>query len=102
MADRICVAQIGAPHGVRGEVRLWSFTGSTQTGFRLEPRGSARGFSNHAIGSRQLGLSAERGTIIAVPSADRRALGVLQVSAVGLEADQVPHYDPVPAKRLNT
>jgi 16S rRNA processing protein RimM len=24
--DRICVAQIGAPHGVRGEVRLWSFT----------------------------------------------------------------------------
>lgn len=26
MPDRICVAQIGAPHGVRGEVRLWSFT----------------------------------------------------------------------------
>lgn len=25
-ADRICVAQIGAPHGVRGEVRLWVFT----------------------------------------------------------------------------
>ena len=27
MTDRICVAQIGAPHGVRGEVRLRSFTG---------------------------------------------------------------------------
>ena len=26
MANRICVAQIGAPHGVRGEVRLWTFT----------------------------------------------------------------------------
>ena len=26
MTDRICVAQIGAAHGVRGEVRLWSFT----------------------------------------------------------------------------
>ena len=26
MTDRICVAQIGAPHGVRGEVRLRSFT----------------------------------------------------------------------------
>ena len=26
MAERICVAQIGAAHGVRGEVRLWSFT----------------------------------------------------------------------------
>ena len=25
-AQRICVARIGAPHGVRGEVKLWSFT----------------------------------------------------------------------------
>jgi 16S rRNA processing protein RimM len=25
-AQRICVAQIGAPHGVRGEVKLFSFT----------------------------------------------------------------------------
>jgi len=25
-AQRVCVAQIGAPHGVRGEVKLWSFT----------------------------------------------------------------------------
>ena len=26
MADRIRVARIGAAHGVRGEVKLWSFT----------------------------------------------------------------------------
>ena len=26
MADRVCVAQIGAAHGIRGEVRLRSFT----------------------------------------------------------------------------
>ena len=26
MADQICVARIGAAHGVRGEVKLWSFT----------------------------------------------------------------------------
>ena len=26
MAERICVAQIGAAHGTRGEVRFWSFT----------------------------------------------------------------------------
>ena len=26
MANRICVARIGAAHGVRGEVNLWSFT----------------------------------------------------------------------------
>lgn len=25
-SQRICVARIGAPHGVRGEVKLWSFT----------------------------------------------------------------------------
>ncbi|MGA7610448.1 MAG: 16S rRNA processing protein RimM, partial [Xanthobacteraceae bacterium] len=23
---RICVGRIGAPHGVRGEVKLWPFT----------------------------------------------------------------------------
>ena len=26
MAERICVAQIGGAHGIRGEVKLWSFT----------------------------------------------------------------------------
>src|SRR6185295_11259430 len=26
MAARICVAQIGAAHGTRGEVKLWSYT----------------------------------------------------------------------------
>ena len=26
MTSRICVARIGAAHGVRGEVRLWTFT----------------------------------------------------------------------------
>jgi 16S rRNA processing protein RimM len=26
MAERVCIAQIGAPHGVRGEVRLRAFT----------------------------------------------------------------------------
>src|SRR3954467_5355130 len=25
-AERICVARVGAPHGVRGDVKLWSFT----------------------------------------------------------------------------
>jgi 16S rRNA processing protein RimM len=26
MASRICIARIGAPHGVRGAVKLWTFT----------------------------------------------------------------------------
>jgi 16S rRNA processing protein RimM len=28
MAERVCIARIGAPHGVRGEVRLFAFTGN--------------------------------------------------------------------------
>jgi 16S rRNA processing protein RimM len=26
VAERVCIAQIGAAHGIRGEVKLWSFT----------------------------------------------------------------------------
>jgi 16S rRNA processing protein RimM len=26
VVERICVARIGAPHGIKGEVKLWSFT----------------------------------------------------------------------------
>jgi len=29
--QRICVAQIGAPHGVRGEVKLWPFTAEPES-----------------------------------------------------------------------
>ena len=29
-AQRICVAQIGAPHGVRGEVKLWTYTAAPE------------------------------------------------------------------------
>jgi 16S rRNA processing protein RimM len=31
VADRVCVAQIGAAHGIRGEVRLRSFTADPET-----------------------------------------------------------------------
>ncbi len=45
--NRICVARIGAAHGVRGEVRLWTFTaepmGVTQYG-PLETEDGARTF----------------------------------------------------------
>jgi 16S rRNA processing protein RimM len=37
MADRVCVAQIGAPHGVRGEVRLWTFTADPMAVTRYGP-----------------------------------------------------------------
>ena len=47
MADRICVARIGAPHGVRGEVKLWPFTQDplAATGYGpLETEDGARTF----------------------------------------------------------
>lgn len=52
MADRVCVARIGAAHGVRGEVRLWTFTadpmGVTQYG-PLETEDGARSFEITAL-----------------------------------------------------
>ena len=78
------IGEVVTPH-IGGTFRLWSFSGSAQTGYQLEPRGSAYGFSNHAIGSRQLALSAVRRDFLAVPSADRRALRVLRISAGGIK-----------------
>ena len=52
MANRVCVAQIGAPHGVRGEVRLWTFTADpmaiTQYG-PLETEDGKRSFEIGAV-----------------------------------------------------
>ena len=52
MADRICVAQIGAAHGIRGEVRLRSFTGDPMaiTSYGpLESEDGARRFEIEAL-----------------------------------------------------
>ena len=52
MSDRVCVAQIGAAHGVRGEVRLWSFTEDPMavTGYgALESEDGSRRFAIEAI-----------------------------------------------------
>lgn len=43
MAERVCVAQIGAPHGVRGEVRLRAFTVDPATITRIGPLASEDG-----------------------------------------------------------
>jgi 16S rRNA processing protein RimM len=52
MGNRVCVAQIGAAHGVRGEVRLWTFTADpmavTQYG-PLETEDGARSFEIGAV-----------------------------------------------------
>ena len=74
MAARICVAQIGAAHGVRGEVRLWSFTADPMAVARLRrarergrhaafrDRGAAagQGFPGRAARRRRRSHAAER------------------------------------------
>ena len=52
MTDRICVAQIGAAHGIRGEVRLRSFTENPAAvaGYGpLESEDGARRFTIEAL-----------------------------------------------------
>ena len=52
MTDRICVAQFGAPHGIRGEVRLRSFTqdpGAIADYGPLETEDGARRFTIEAL-----------------------------------------------------
>ena len=52
MAGRICVARIGAAHGVRGEVKLWSFTedpAAVATYGPLETQDGTRRFEIEAL-----------------------------------------------------
>jgi len=52
VADRICVARIGAAHGVRGEVKLWSFTedpAAVATYGPLETQDGAQRFEIEAL-----------------------------------------------------
>src|ERR1700754_5279899 len=51
MANRVCVAQIGAAHVVRGEVRLWSFTADPMAVTRYGPLESADGTRRFEIAS---------------------------------------------------
>src|SRR6185437_12162873 len=60
MTARVCVARIGAPHGLRGEVRLWTFTEdplavtrygplSTKDGARQVEVAGARAVKDHLV-----------------------------------------------------
>lgn len=78
------IAEVVTPH-IGGTLNLWQLKGSAEGGYRLARRASAQGFSNHAIGSRELGLMADGGSgLIAVPSGDRLSLRILQIGKSGL------------------
>lgn len=51
MGERVCVARIGAPHGVRGEVRLWVFTEDPAAIARYSPLESEDGARKFEIAS---------------------------------------------------
>jgi 16S rRNA processing protein RimM len=51
MANRVCVAQIGAPHGVRGEVRLWTFTADPMAITKYGPLETEDGKRSFEIGT---------------------------------------------------
>jgi 16S rRNA processing protein RimM len=49
VAERICVAQIGAAHGIRGEVKLWSFTDDPMAVTQYGPLESEDGSTTFVI-----------------------------------------------------
>ncbi len=77
------IAIVVTPH-IGGRLDLYRFNGANLT--RIA---SARGFSNHFIGSREQRLSASYMTkdsqraILALPSADRRQLRIMAMAANG-------------------
>ncbi|MGO1118389.1 FG-GAP repeat domain-containing protein [Rhodovibrionaceae bacterium A322] len=76
------VAYVETPH-IGGTLRFWRFERTSESQGRLRQIGSLTGFSNHAIGSRALGLSfvlsgkAGEADRLILPSADRQRLQVV-------------------------
>lgn len=93
------LAAVITPH-IGGILKIYSVQGSVL----VEEGATARGFSNHFIGSRELGMSAmadangDGVTDIFVPSADRGALRI--VTFAGGEFTEIANL-PLPA-RVNT
>lgn len=83
--DGLELAYVQTPH-IGGTLFFWAYRDGKFTN-----TGSIYGFSNHAIGSRELRLSASADFLdvgridLALPSADRRALRFVRQTAVGPE-----------------
>lgn len=84
------IAVVETPH-IGGELQFWRYiTGDDMLANRLDKVAARRGFSNHAIGSRDLGLSATLDwnadglPDLVVPTANRRGLKVISLGDEGL------------------
>jgi 16S rRNA processing protein RimM len=89
--DRVRVAQIGAPHGVRGEVRLWSFTEDPAAVVRYGPLetedGSQRFEIEHLRPAKRFFVARLRGI------ADRDAAERLNNLALYVAREKLPPPD---------
>ena len=91
MAKRVCVAQIGAPHGVRGEVRLWTFTADPMAVTRygpLESDDGKRAFEIDAVRTAKGHLVAKLRGI-----SDRDAAEQLRNIQLFVPRDRLPEID---------
>ncbi|MEN0086839.1 MAG: VCBS repeat-containing protein [Pseudomonadota bacterium] len=82
---RMEIAVVETPH-IGGELQFWRYiTGDDMLANRLDKVAAQRGFSNHAIGSRSMGLSAtlnwdnDGQPDLVVPTANRRGLKVISL-----------------------
>ncbi|MEO0635762.1 MAG: VCBS repeat-containing protein [Pseudomonadota bacterium] len=83
---RMEIAVVETPH-IGGELQFWRYiTGDDMLASRLDLAGARRGFSNHAIGSRDLALSATLDwngdglPDLVVPTANRKGLKVVTLA----------------------
>jgi 16S rRNA processing protein RimM len=91
VADRVCVARIGAAHGVRGEVKLWPFTEDPRsvTDYGpLESEDGARTFDVEIVRAAHDHLVARIGGV-----ADRDAAQALTGTELYVPRDRLPPID---------
>jgi 16S rRNA processing protein RimM len=91
VTDRICVARIGAAHGVRGEVKLWSFTESPADVASYGPLETADGTRRFEIES----LRAAKDHFVArlAGVSDRDAAQALRNTDLYVPRDRLPPID---------
>jgi 16S rRNA processing protein RimM len=91
MSQKICVARIGAPHGVRGEVRLWTFTEDPLAVLHYGPLTTSDGSRAFEVTKARQAKDHLVATIKGV--ADRTAAEKLNRLELYIARDQLPEPD---------
>jgi 16S rRNA processing protein RimM len=91
MPEQICVAKIGAAHGVRGEVRLWTFTEEPLAVLRYGPLSTKDGTRQFEVAKARPAKDHLVATIKGV--SDRNAAEKLNGLELYIARDQLPETD---------